>query len=177
MTQLEPFFQFGHCLMQMRVAREVSRAELARRLACNATLIYRWEIGAYLPVAHWWPALVTALGLRPAELALLLATAFGADPIQDPQGWLDAAVTLTRHWRRGYVGGIQTIAAWLRGLRTSWGLSQNRMAEKLGIPLATYRSWEYGRRRPRLTTLALMFRGHAGPAFWSDLLMREVSNA
>lgn len=174
MKQLAPFFQFGHCLRQMRAAREVSGTELARRLGCDTALIYRWESGISLPPPWWWPRIVTALGLRPSELTLLLVTAFGGDPPHDP--WLDAAVTLFRHWRRGHGDPGATVAAWLRDLRTSWGLSQARIAEKLGIPLATYRCWEHGRRRPALSTLALVFRGHAGPAQWCDLLMAMVSD-
>lgn len=36
----------------------------------------------------------------------------------------------------------------LKAWRAAAGLSQSQMAEVLGVPVGTYRSWEYGRRRP-----------------------------
>lgn len=36
----------------------------------------------------------------------------------------------------------------LKGWRAATGLSQPDMAIILGVPVGTYRSWEYGRRRP-----------------------------
>lgn len=36
----------------------------------------------------------------------------------------------------------------LCGWRAAMGISQPEMAGILGVPVGTYRSWEYGRRRP-----------------------------
>jgi putative transcriptional regulator len=44
----------------------------------------------------------------------------------------------------------------VRKIRTKLGLSQNKFSERFGIPSATLRNWEQGRRQPETPTRILL---------------------
>lgn len=44
----------------------------------------------------------------------------------------------------------------LKEVRAKAGLSQNNLADKSGIPVATIRDWEYGRREPLFASVIVL---------------------
>lgn len=44
----------------------------------------------------------------------------------------------------------------LKELRRRLGLTQQGMADRLGVHLRTYQQWEYGRRKPRAAAVRLI---------------------
>ena len=52
------------------------------------------------------------------------------------------------------MAGPKAIGQRMRDLRTSAGMSQPQLARAAGIPVASLRNWEQGRRAPLLDTAA-----------------------
>jgi len=50
----------------------------------------------------------------------------------------------------------QDAAAWARRVRGSVGLTQDAFAARIGVPVATVRNWEQGKRLPRGPARALL---------------------
>jgi putative transcriptional regulator len=48
------------------------------------------------------------------------------------------------------------LARWIKAVRTPLGLSQEAFAARYGIPVATLRQWEMGRRQPDRATLSYL---------------------
>jgi putative transcriptional regulator len=50
----------------------------------------------------------------------------------------------------------QDAAAWAKRVRARVGLSQNEFAKRIGVPVATVRNWEQGKRSPHGPARALL---------------------
>ncbi len=93
------------------------------------------------------------------HVARLLAD--GSEAPMPPQAdWprIDATseADIARHQAEDDAEAREDAAAWARHVRHKVGLSQDAFAARLGLPTATVRNWEQGKRLPRGPARALL---------------------
>jgi transcriptional regulator with XRE-family HTH domain len=112
----------GHGLRRLRRTAGLTAARIAAAVGVPTSSVYNWEAGrARIPLRHL-PPLAGLLGLDPAALHRLL---HAAPPRSDD----DRRVRSTRG---------------LRGMRHRAGLSQARVAERIGASRRSVGNWERG---------------------------------
>jgi putative transcriptional regulator len=81
-----------------------------------------------------------------------------AMPAQADWGRIDATTEadIARHQAEDDTAAREDAAAWARHVRLKVGLSQDAFAARLGLPVATVRNWEQGKRLPRGPARALL---------------------
>lgn len=93
------------------------------------------------------------------EVVRLLADGSEAEmPAQADWGRIDATTEadIARHQAEDDTAAREDAAAWARYVRHKVGLSQDAFAARLGLPVATVRNWEQGKRLPRGPARALL---------------------
>ena len=70
---------------------------------------------------------------------------------------------------------ILDAAAYSRGVRERTGLSQTAFARRIGVPVATVRNWEQGKRSPRGPARALLRLLHRRPELAGEMETPEVA--
>lgn len=93
------------------------------------------------------------------RVARLLADGSEA-PVAPQADWsrIDATTEddIARHQAEDDAEAREDAAAWARHVRHKVGLSQDAFAARLGLPVATVRNWEQGKRLPRGPARALL---------------------
>ena len=68
---------------------------------------------------------------------------------------------------------MRDAAAYARGVRERVGLSQTAFARRIGVPVATVRNWEQGKRSPRGPARALLRLLHVRPELAREMEARQ----
>ncbi|MCA7120919.1 MAG: helix-turn-helix domain-containing protein [Acidibrevibacterium sp.] len=93
------------------------------------------------------------------HVARLLADG-SESPMRPQADWsrIDATTEddIARHQAEDDAEAREDAAAWARHVRHKVGLSQDAFAARLGLPVATVRNWEQGKRLPRGPARALL---------------------
>ena len=98
---------------------------------------------------------------RTADGAVVLARPDGRETALRPRAdWSRVDTTteaeIARQDEADTAAARQDAAAWARQVRLGAGLTQEAFAARIGVPVATVRNWEQGKRLPRGPARALL---------------------
>ena len=132
----------GSYLRQIRCARHLTQAQVARRSGIGRVTLNRWEKGEQQPHKQTLEILLKALStsLEEQQQACSLLSA----PSRRPE----THALIVRLGEPSGIGPMPHVGAFLQALRVRYGLSQEEAAQRLGVTERTLRRWEKSEIQP-----------------------------
>jgi transcriptional regulator with XRE-family HTH domain len=127
-------------LAAARRQRGISQGALAARLELSQITVGDWEVERDTPLCGHFLLWACALGL--------------AVVLTDESGRVRAVIKPPKRGRVSGERAYRLLAAALREVRENKEITQQQVADKLGVSQWTVRMWESAQRTPRLSNLA-----------------------